>query len=80
MSKRLKLSKIVERLHAFWAELPDYRQPSNATKYSVSDGVASAFAVFFMQSPSFLAHQRDMHKHKGRDNAATLLRPEHSQR
>ena len=73
MSKRLKLSKIVERLHTSWEELPDYRQPSNATKYTIPDGVASAFAVFFMQSPSFLAHQRDMHKRKGRDNAATLF-------
>jgi hypothetical protein len=26
-----------------------------------------------MQSPSFLAHQRDMHQRKGRDNVGTLF-------
>ena len=33
----------------------------------------SAFSVFFMQSPSFLAHQRDMKLRKGRSNAESLF-------
>jgi hypothetical protein len=33
----------------------------------------SAFSVFFTQSPSFLAHQRDMKLRKGRSNAASLF-------
>jgi len=33
----------------------------------------SAFSVFFTQSPSFLAHQRDMKLRKGRSNAESLF-------
>lgn len=33
----------------------------------------SAFSVFFMQSPSFLAHQRVLAEHCGRSNAGTLF-------
>ena len=33
----------------------------------------SAFSVFFMQSRSFLDHQRLMNSQKGRDNAASLF-------
>lgn len=73
MSKPLRLSQIIERLHTTWQGLPDHRQPSNATKYQIADAAAAAFAVFYMQSPSFLAHQRDMHQRKGRDNAMTLF-------
>ena len=36
----------------------------------------SAFAVFFMQSASFLAFQRDMNKHKGNSNARSLFKIE----
>ena len=33
----------------------------------------SAFSVFFMQSPSFLAHQRVLAEHCGRSNAEALF-------
>ena len=33
----------------------------------------AAFSVFFMQSPSFLAHQRTLTEARGRSNAATLF-------
>ena len=33
----------------------------------------TAFSVFFMQSRSFLDHQRLMQSQKGRDNAASLF-------
>ena len=33
----------------------------------------SAFAVFYMQSPSFLAHQRDMQRQRGQNNAQSLF-------
>jgi hypothetical protein len=32
-----------------------------------------AFSVFYMQSPSFLAHQRDMQRKKGQNNAQGLF-------
>ena len=56
-----------------WQSLPDMRKPNNNTQYEVSDAALSAFSVFFMQSASFLAHQRDMHKRKGKENVSTLF-------
>lgn len=73
MSESLSPSKIMHQLQVSWQSLPDHRQPSNNTQYEIADAAASAFSVFFMQSPSFLAHQRDMHQRKGRDNVATLF-------
>ena len=73
MSHTLSLDKILEYLQESWRKLPDYRKPNNNTKYEVADAALSAYSVFFMQSPSFLAHQRDMHQRKGKDNAGTLF-------
>src|SRR5215469_18660694 len=41
------------------ASLPDKRTGSNA-RYTMADIGMAAFSVFFMQSPSFLAHQRHL--------------------
>ena len=49
--------------------------PDNTT-YAVVDGVLSAFAVFFMQSGSFLAHQQLLQSKKGRSNARSLFQEE----
>ncbi len=54
-------------------DLPDERSSGNNTKYTVEEAIKSAFSVFFMQSPSFLDHQRLMKSHKGRDNANSLF-------
>ena len=59
-----------------WAKLPDKRKPNNNTKYEIADGVLAAFAVFFMQSSSFLAHQRLLQSKKGRSNARSLFQVE----
>ena len=56
-----------------FAQLPDYRKPSPNLQYTIQDAALSAFAVFLMQSPSFLAHQRDMQRRKGRNNANSLF-------
>jgi hypothetical protein len=53
--------------------LPDYRKQPNRT-YELSDVALGVFAVFFMQSASFLAYQRDMQRTKGRNNAQSLCR------
>lgn len=42
-------------------------------RYGIADGALSAFSVFFMQSGSFLAHQRLLEKKKGRSNARSLF-------
>ncbi|KAF5418264.1 MAG: hypothetical protein C5S49_01915 [Candidatus Methanogaster sp.] len=44
--------------------------------YTIEDIVLSAFSVFFIQSPSFLAYQRTMKKTKGKSNAETLFKIE----
>ena len=73
MSKRLSLSKIITYCRESWKALPDFRKPNNHTKYDIVDAALAAFSVFFMQSPSFLAHQRDMQQRKRRSNAKTLF-------
>jgi len=53
-------------------DLPDGRRGTN-TQYSMHDFVMSAFAVFFCQSPSFLAFQTLMQKSRGMNNGETLF-------
>ena len=50
----------------------DVRTGAN-TQYDMQDAGMSAFSVFFAQSPSFLAHQRDMQRRKGQSNAERLF-------
>jgi hypothetical protein len=52
--------------------LPDLRRGTN-TQYSLKDITLSAFAVFFCQSPSFLANQQLMQQTKGTNNGRTLF-------
>ena len=42
-------------------------------QYSLSDLGLAAFSVFYMQSPSFLAWQREMESRKGQSNVQSLL-------
>lgn len=63
-------------LHTCFENLPDYRTGTN-TRYEIRDGALSAFSIFFMQSPSFLAHQRIMHTRKGKNNVQSLFGVEH---
>jgi len=63
---------MVKQLRATFASLPDYR-PGQNTTYAIQDAAVGAFSVFFMQSPSFLAHQRDLQRKQGRNNAASLF-------
>lgn len=73
MRAKLSLQTIMEHFRKRWIRLPDSRKPNNNTKYSIADGALSAFAVFFMQSGSFMAHQRLLEKKKGRSNARSLF-------
>jgi len=52
--------------------LPDKRRGINTT-YRIGDIGMAAFSVFFMQSPSFLAHQRRLEHGHGRSNCETLF-------
>ena len=73
MREKLSLQGIMSHFRERWANLPDKRKPNNNTKYEIADGVLAAFAVFFMQSSSFLAHQRLLQSKKGRSNARSLF-------
>ena len=69
----LKMGKIIKQFKEYWSKLSDKRKASNRTNYTMTDAALSAFAVFFMQCPSFLAFQRDMKKKKKRSNAEMLF-------
>ncbi len=64
--------RLIAALRRYSQTLPDGRSGKNTT-YSMSDFVLAAFAPFFMQSPSFLAHQRFLETGQGRNNCQTLF-------
>ena len=72
MSKTCPFSDFLRALRTAIATFPDVRKGKNK-HYTVGDAALGAFAVFFTQSPSFLAYQRDMTKRKGQSNAHTLF-------
>ena len=53
-------------------DVPRQAPGMNAT-YSFADIGLAAFSVFFMQSPSFLAHQRHLQEGHGRSNCEALF-------
>jgi hypothetical protein len=72
MLEELKLPRMIKRLEESCRGFPDVRTGENSI-YDLPDVGMSAFSVFFTQSPSFLAHQRDMKLRKGRSNAESLF-------
>lgn len=69
----LSFSALLGYLQQAIAGIVDPRRPSNGTRYSLQDVVLGAFSCFFMQSESFLEHQRQLNSRCGRDNAQTLF-------
>ena len=67
------LKNILSCFRAHWADAPDARKPNNNTQYQMADAILAAFSVFFMQSGSFLAHQRLLQQKNGRNNATSLF-------
>jgi hypothetical protein len=72
MTNTSTYERLIRLFREHFEQLPDPRQGSN-TIYQLSDAVLAAFAVFFTQSPSFLAFQRQMERRKGRSNAGSLF-------
>ena len=72
MKQSSPFKPFLQRLRATAATFPDNRKGKN-TRYTLVDAALGAFAVFFTQSPSFLAHQRAMQARKGQSNAHTLF-------
>ncbi|VAW30868.1 hypothetical protein MNBD_CHLOROFLEXI01-5203, partial [hydrothermal vent metagenome] len=66
-NKKSIVDQTISRLNELSPKLPDKRKGKNSV-YTMADVVLAAFAVFFTQSPSFLAHQRALKKRKGVSN------------
>jgi len=63
----------IARLQGLGPQLPDKRTGENC-QYTMSDIVLGAFAVFFLQCPSFLARQQAVEQQRGRSNATALFK------
>lgn len=72
MTKPVTFNRLLALLDRDFAGLPDHRRGQN-TQYTLRDAAMAAFSVFFMQSPSFLAHQEVLQETKGHSNAASLF-------
>lgn len=72
MAETLTFDNMIRLLHHQLEQPPDHRTGKNIS-YTIKDAGLGAFAVFFIQSPSFLAHQRQMKRIKGQSNAESLF-------
>ena len=59
MTETSAFDQMVGIFHRQLDQLPDPRRGKNIT-YQMNNAALGAFAVFFTQSPSFLAYQRRM--------------------
>jgi hypothetical protein len=72
MTKPVKFKEMLAGVHHSMEAIPEHRRGRN-TQYSIADAGLSAFSTFFLQSPSFLAFQKQMKKQQGRDNAKSMF-------
>jgi hypothetical protein len=63
---------LIAALRRYCQALPDLRVGKNTT-FTMADFALAAFPPFFMQSPSFLAHQQHLETGQGRSNCQTLF-------
>src|SRR5499427_4289578 len=73
MTQPLSFDHLQAILRQHTADLPDVRQPSPNTRYTIQDAALGAFGIFFTQSPSLLEYQRQLNQRQGHDNAQTLF-------
>ena len=66
------LNSLLGSLRSCLDGFPDKRRGINTT-YGMGEIGMAAFSVFFMQSPSFLAHQRQFEAGHGRSNCTSLF-------
>jgi len=70
----IPIDQLIAELKAVCAGLPDKRKgPPRDGGYTMADIGVAAFSIFFMGSPSFLAHQRALAEGHGRSNCHTLF-------
>jgi len=73
MAKEVKFEELINFYRKVLEHFPDKRKGNNKS-YSMVDAALGAFSVFFMQSPSFLAHQREMEAGSQCNNACSLFK------
>lgn len=73
MGQQARVSRFLEEMGELSAELPDKRKGHHNQQYEMEDAVRGAFSVFFTQSASFLAHQRDMTRRQGQNNIVSVF-------
>ncbi len=72
MFEQLAQKRVVQELQGIFEGLPDLRTGKNS-QYKMADAGMGAFSVFFTQSASFLEHQEEMKRKKGRSNAESMF-------
>lgn len=70
---KLELPELVKYTRAVFNGFPDFRKGAPQTLYTIEDAAVSAFSMFFMQSPSFLAWERYKQEQKGLNNVQSLF-------
>lgn len=73
MGKEARVSRFLRHLRGVSEELPDKRAGHHNQQYEMADAVLGAYSVFFTQSASFLAHQRDMTRRHGQNNLVSVF-------
>jgi hypothetical protein len=73
MGKRARVSRFIRLLGELSQEMPDKRAGRHNQIYEMSDAVRGAFSVFYMQSASFLEHQRIIAQRQGRSNLESVF-------
>ena len=68
----LMVDHLIGRLRQCFQDIADPRNGSN-TQYTFDDIAMGAFSAFFIQSPSFLEHQRVFHQAHGKSACGSLF-------
>ena len=66
------IETLISSFRTVCEQFPDKRTGSNV-RYGMGDIGMTAFSIFFMQSPSFLASQRALETDRGQSNCQTLF-------
>jgi hypothetical protein len=72
MGKSAQFQEMLASVREAFDRFPEHRSGDNIT-YTLADAGMSAFAIFYVQSRSFLAYQRDMQRQRGKNNAHSLF-------
>lgn len=72
MFEQLRVERLIKKLKQIFDEFPDLRKGKN-NQYEMADAGLGAFSVFFTQCASFLEHQEEIKRRKGRSNAESLF-------